>query len=250
MGVLRAVRDRNRPEEGPPAEEPPACAGRGVLDRTDRFALARPARDVWSLGLGLSPVPTMDRVRDLGCDPGGPEHSRRIAPQRPDDRQHDRPRPSLRRRRKGGIQGQGLGRSRGGFSTKIHLKTNGAGLPIAFEITGGEVSDYRGYAPLMDADGPPARVLLADRGYDSDAIRQDMQDRGGVAVIPSRKNRRVRESVDARIYALRNRIERCANRLKNARRIATRYDKTAGSFLGFVQITSIRMWIRDFVNTA
>lgn len=126
----------------------------------------------------------------------------------------------------------------------------GPGLPIAFEITGGEVSDHRGYTPLMEADGPPARVLLADRGCASDAIRQDMQDRCGVAVIPARKNRRVRESVDARIYALRKRIERCFNRLKNVRRVATRYDKTAASLLGFVQITSIRMWIRDFVNTA
>ena len=122
--------------------------------------------------------------------------------------------------------------------------------PAASEITGGEVSDYRGYGPLMEADGPLARVLLADRGYDSDAIRQDMQDRGGVAVIPARRNRKVRESVDTHIYALRNRIERCFNRLKNARRVATRYDKTAASFLGFVQITSIRMWFRDFVNTA
>ena len=102
----------------------------------------------------------------------------------------------------------------------------------------------------MEADGSLARVLLADRGYDSDAIRQDMQDRGGVAVIPARRNRKVRESVDTHIYALRNRIERCFNRLKNARRVATRYDKTAASFLGFVQITSIRMWFRDFVNTA
>jgi transposase len=67
---------------------------------------------------------------------------------------------------------------------------------------------------------------------------------------PARKTRKVRESVDGHIYALRNRIERCFNRLKNARRVATRYDKTADSFLGFVQITSIRLWIRHFVNTA
>jgi transposase len=77
-----------------------------------------------------------------------------------------------------------------------------------------------------------------------------MQDRGGVTVIPARKNRRVCESVDTHIYALRNQIERCFNRLKKARRIATRHDKTAASFLGSVQITAIRMWIRDFVNTA
>ena len=100
----------------------------------------------------------------------------------------------------------------------------------------------------MEADGPPARVLLADRGYDSDAIRQDMQERDGVAVIPARRTRKIRESVDGHIYALRNRIERCFNRLKNARRVATRYDKTADSFRGFVQITSIRLWIRHFVN--
>lgn len=102
----------------------------------------------------------------------------------------------------------------------------------------------------MEADGPPARVLPADRGYDSDAIRQDMEDRGGVAVIPARRSRKVRESVDGHIYALRNRIERCFNRLKTARRVATRYDKTAASFLGFVQIASIRLWIRHFVNKA
>jgi len=160
------------------------------------------------------------------------------------------PAPITAPRAQGGIQSQGLGRSRGGFSTKIHLRTNGAGLPIAAEITGGEVSDYLGYATQMTSGGPPARVLLADRGHDSDAIRQDMENRGGVAVIPARRSRKVRESVDRHIYALRNRIERCFNRLKNARRVATRYDKTAAGFLGFFQIPSIRLWIRHFVNMA
>ena len=120
---------------------------------------------------------------------------------------------------------------------------------MAVGITGGQVSDHRGCAPLMVADGPPARVLPADRGFDSDAIRQDMEDRGGVAVIPVQKSRKVRESVDGRIHALRNRIERRFNRLDNARHVATRCDKTPASFLRFVQITSIRLWIRDFVNT-
>lgn len=112
------------------------------------------------------------------------------------------------------------------------------------------MSDYKGYGPLMAADGPPVRVLLADRGYDSDAIRQDVETRGGVAIIPARKSRRVRETVDGHVYALRNRIERCFNRLKNSRRVATRYDKTAASFLGFVHLASIRLWLSDFVNTA
>ena len=58
----------------------------------------------------------------------------------------------------------------------------------------------------MEADGPPARVLLADRGYDADFIRNDMQARGGVAVIPARRTRRVRESVDGRVRAPRDRV--------------------------------------------
>lgn len=102
----------------------------------------------------------------------------------------------------------------------------------------------------MAADGPPAKVLLGDRGYDADFIRNDMQDRGGVAVIPARRTRRVRESVDGHVYALRNRIERCFNFLKNTRRVATRYDKTAASYLGFIHLASIRLWIKHFVNTA
>lgn len=140
--------------------------------------------------------------------------------------------------------------SQPGNSTKIHLRPNGTGLPVAAEITGGEVSDYQGYGPLRAADGPPVRVLLADHGYDSDTIRNDMEACGGVAIIPARKSRRVRETVDGHVYALRNRIERCFNRLKNARRVATRYDKTAAGFLGFVHLASIRLWLRNFVNTA
>jgi len=68
-------------------------------------------------------------------------------------------------------------------------------------------------------------------------------------MIPTKSNRKVRITIEHAIYSLRNRIERYFNRIKNARRVATRFDKLASSFLGFVQITSIRYWIR-FVNTA
>ncbi|WKW52479.1 IS5 family transposase [Rhodomicrobium lacus] len=149
---------------------------------------------------------------------------------------------------KRGTPRQGLGRSRGGFTTKIHLRTNGEGLPIAVEVTGGDVSDYSGFAPLMEAEGPEAKVLLADRGYDADHIRKTMEQRGAATVIPTRKNRKVQLPVDGYIYALRNRIERCFNKLKNSRRLATRYDKTAQSYLGFVRIAAIRLWMREFVN--
>jgi transposase len=100
----------------------------------------------------------------------------------------------------------------------------------------------------MDAEGPEPKVLIADKGYDADRIRDDMEERGGVAVIPMRSGRKVQLAIDQHIYALRNRVERCFNKLKNSRRVATRYDKTADSYTGFLHIASIRLWINHFVN--
>ena len=122
------------------------------------------------------------------------------------------------------------------------------GLPIAIALTAGEVSDYKGYRPIMDAEGPAPKVLLADKGYDADFIRDDMGRRGGFAMIPTKRNRLVQLPVDGAIYALRNIIERCFNKLKNARRLATRYDKTANSYSGFIHVISIRLWMKQFVN--
>ena len=133
------------------------------------------------------------------------------------------------------------------------------GLPIAFALTGGEVSDFKGYLPVMNADGPAPKVLLADKGYDADFIREDMERRGGVAMIPTKRNRLIQLPVDPAIYALRNMAERwlppfgrCLrpNKLKNARRLATRYDKTADSYLGFIHIVSIRLWMNQFGNAS
>jgi transposase len=101
----------------------------------------------------------------------------------------------------------------------------------------------------MDQPGPEPKVLIADKGYDSDGIRDDLRARGAEPVIPMKRNRLAQLPVDGFVYALRNRIERCFNRLKNDRRIATRYDKTAASYLGFALIGAIRLWIRHFVNS-
>ena len=100
---------------------------------------------------------------------------------------------------------------------------------------------------MMDLDEARPKALLADRGYDSDAIREDSRFHGTDPVIPTKINRKVQRPVDPLLYALRNRIERFFNKLKNARRVATRYDKTADSFLAFVQLASIKIWLR-FVN--
>ena len=124
------------------------------------------------------------------------------------------------------------------------------GLPVAVTLSGGQVSDVKGYAPVMDQPGPQPCVLLADKGYDADFIRNDLAARGVASVIPARRNRKVQPTIDGHIYALRNLVERCFSKLKNSRRLATRYDKTADSFLGFVLVASIRLWIRHFVHTA
>jgi transposase len=98
----------------------------------------------------------------------------------------------------------------------------------------------------MAEEGPLARVLLADKGYDADFIRQDMEARGGFAMIPTKSNRKEQLPVEPAIYALRNIIERCFNKLKNARRLATRYDKTSASYAAFIAICSIKLWFRHF----
>ena len=112
------------------------------------------------------------------------------------------------------------------------------------EITPGQTSDYLGFDLVMADNLPEPRVLLADRGYDADNIREKMDARNVLTQIPMRKSRKMRVGVDHSLYCLRNLVERCFNKLKNARRVATRYDKTAESFLGFIDITSIRLWLR------
>jgi len=104
------------------------------------------------------------------------------------------------------------------------------------------VSDYKGFDLLYDSDTPDAKVLIADKGYDSNHIRDTIAQSGGATVIPSRSNRNDPEPVDGFIYALRNQVERCFNKLKCSRRLATRYDKTAASYLGFIHIVSARLW--------
>lgn len=197
---------------------------------------------------GLSAIPTMEPGGVVGPLAGCALGQRRRAEDGSDDRLNCDPRPPSGGRRKRGTQKQGLGRSRGGFTSKIHARTNGEGLPLGFVITPGEAHDATAYDALMDIDETRPEALLADRGYDSDAIREDAWFHGTDPVIPTKINRKVQRPVDPFLYALRNRIERFFNKLKNARRVATRYDKTADSFMAFIQLASIKIWLR-FVNT-
>ena len=115
-------------------------------------------------------------------------------------------------------------------------------------LTGGEVSDVKGYGPVMAEPGPAPKVMLGDKGYDADAILADLDARGVAAIIPPKRNRTVQRDIDDFLYALRNLVERCFSKLKHSRRLATRYDKTAESYIGFILVASIRLWVRHFVN--
>jgi transposase len=90
--------------------------------------------------------------------------------------------------------------------------------------------------------------MRADKGYDTDAIRQELSFRGIQAVIPPKRTRKTEILYDREKYRDRNRIERLFNRLKNWRKVATCYDKTATSFLGFVAIAAIKIWLPTFVH--
>ncbi len=100
----------------------------------------------------------------------------------------------------------------------------------------------------MAEHGPVTRFLLADKGYDSDPIRTSLEAAGAVAMIPAHRNRKNPVQIDDFVYGLRNRIERCFNTLRGSRRLATRYEKTADSYLGIIHLTSIRLCLRYFVD--
>ena len=123
------------------------------------------------------------------------------------------------------------------------------GRPLAFHLTGGEAADCKAYDALIVLPERTPDALLADKGYDADAIRADLAKRNITPVIPGRSNRRVKFEHDRTLYKQRNRIERMFGHLKINRAIATRYDQLASSFLGMVHLATARYWLK-FVHAA
>ena len=135
-----------------------------------------------------------------------------------------------------------MGRSRGGLSTKIHAACDSHGNPLRFILTAGPCADYDSAPALLE--GWRAKVVIADKGYDSNAIVETIRRQGAEAVIPPRCHRKTPRPYDKYLYRERNLIERMFNQLKGFRRIATRYDKTALSFLSFVHLAGIYLWLK------
>lgn len=114
----------------------------------------------------------------------------------------------------------------------------------------GEASDYGAVDALMAIPVTKPKALLADKGYDGDTVRENLLMQGILPIIPPKANRREPIPCDFRRYRDRNRIERMFGHLKQFRRIATRYDKTALSFTSFLNLAAIRKWLPNFVNAA
>jgi transposase len=116
------------------------------------------------------------------------------------------------------------------------------GRPIRFILTAGQTGDITTAPALLD--GLCADAVLADKAYDSNALRAAVAAMGAIAVIPSNRTRKIAIPHDIAIYKHRNRIERCFNRLKHFRRFATRYDRRAIHFLAFIQLAAAMIWLR------
>ena len=122
------------------------------------------------------------------------------------------------------------------------------GLPLRIVLSAGQASDKAAVAALLDGL-PPARALVADRGYDARAIIELVRQHGGEAHIPTQRDRKVQRSVDPSLYRQRNLVERFFCKLKHFRRVATRFDKLARNFLAAVLLASTRLWLRAYEST-
>jgi transposase len=138
-----------------------------------------------------------------------------------------------------------MGRSRGGLTTKIHALVDADGLPIALTLSEGQAHDGRSAAPLLGALGP-GQTLIADRAYDSDALREMMTAQGAWANVRPVARRLNKPAFSPFLYRYRNLVERFFNKLKHYRAIATRYEKYAANYLALVKLAATRIWLRAY----
>ena len=137
---------------------------------------------------------------------------------------------------------EGLGRSCGGFSTKIHAVCDALGNPLDFIITPGQQHDSPQAIPLIK--GLKSPNLLADKGYDSDEIRQFARQNGCVPHIPPRKNRIEDRPYDADLYKERHKIECLFGFIKHYRRLFARFDKLKRNFTAFLHFIAALQWLK------
>lgn len=149
-------------------------------------------------------------------------------------------------------EAEALGRSQGGFSTKIHLRAEGQGKPITFSLTPGQQHEITQAEILLQQGAiqqPKGRPrlypkrLAADKGYSYPKYRRFLRRKGIRITIPRKKNQHRTGPFDKDMYRLRNRVERLINRLKQSRRIATRYEKRGANYAAMLTLGMILLWL-------
>ena len=150
--------------------------------------------------------------------------------------------PPVLKKSHGSGECQALGRSRGGFSTKIHIAVDALGNPLRLILTAGQCHDSPQAVALIDDFEP--RALIADKGYDSDALIEAVTTKGIEAVIPPKKNRIKPRAYDRHLYRERHLIECFINKIKHFRRIFSRFEKLSKNYLGFLSFVSALVWLR------
>lgn len=155
---------------------------------------------------------------------------------------------------------QALGRSRGGFSTKLHRRCDARGRPVTFHLTGGERHDLIGVGPVLERGAlrtgkrgrPPWKpeAIIGDKADAAAWLLDALRRKRIVAVIPSRSDQPDNPDFDREVYRERNLIERLVGKLKRFRRVETRYDKLDAHYLAYVQLASVMVWQRTFGDTA
>jgi len=136
-----------------------------------------------------------------------------------------------------------MGRSRGGLTTKIHALTDAHGLPLELVLTPGQAGDCPVAAQLLGHLREDT-IVLADKAYDADWLRRQIEAAGAAPNIPPMAHRRWKPCFSQVLYRARNRIERFFNKIKHFRRLATRYEKHAANFLAMLKLAATHLWLR------
>jgi len=142
----------------------------------------------------------------------------------------------------GNQEEQGLGRSKGGFSTKIHAKVDALGNPLKFLVTPGQRSDFTKASELIK--GPTGSYIIGDKGYDSDELRAQVYAQNCTPVIPGKSNRKVAIEYDKHIYKERHVVECFFSKIKQFRRTFSRFDKSVRNFGAFLSFVGAILWLR------
>jgi transposase len=137
---------------------------------------------------------------------------------------------------------QALGRSRGGFSTKIHVTVDALGNPLRVRLTAGQRHDSTQAQALLE--GYECEYVIADRGYAAASLCEWIIERGATPVIPPHQNSKHPHEYDTWLYRERHLVECFINKIKHFRRVFSRFDKLARRYLGFIQLASVLIWLR------